>query len=162
MIDDNSLNSKQIVNKFLFIKYSEYWKSRIMNESKLRTYITFKADFGMEDYLTISNDKHRKAMARFRISAHTLAIERGRYTTPPTPLIDRVCKHCADHRIEDEFHFLVECDKYDSPRRKLFHEIGILCPRFQDLNDKQKFVYMLGAGVDVSHHVSLFIHDNIP
>ncbi len=80
----------------------------------MRTYTEFKIRLIFEDYLnTIEPMQHKKAMTRFRVSAHGLAIERGRYTRPPTPLEQRICNVivCPNKPIEDEFHFLMECDK---------------------------------------------------
>ena len=47
----------------------------------------------------------RSILTRFRISAHKLEIEIGRYTTPKTPLENRLCKQCNSSEIEDEEHF---------------------------------------------------------
>jgi hypothetical protein len=45
----------------------------------------------------------RSILTRFRISA--LEIETGCYTTPKTPLENRLCKQCNLSEIEDEEHF---------------------------------------------------------
>ena len=52
----------------------------------------------------ISNVKLRVALTKFRISAHYLEIERGRYTN--TTREDRICKLCKCH-VETEYHFLL-------------------------------------------------------
>jgi hypothetical protein len=44
-------------------------------------------------------------MTRFRISAHRLAIERLRYTVPPTPAENRLCTHYLNKEVEDEYNF---------------------------------------------------------
>ena len=44
-------------------------------------------------------------MTRIRIHSHWLAIMRGRYTTPVTPVEDRKCKifvMCNSQDVEDE------------------------------------------------------------
>ena len=65
----------------------------------------------METYLDAINDKNtRKHLSSFRISAHRLHIERGRYTRPRTRVEDRLCSVC--NKIEDQFHFMFECEKY--------------------------------------------------
>ena len=46
--------------------------------NKLRTYRTFKINFGWEDYLSVViNRRHRIAMCRLRVSCHNLRIETG-------------------------------------------------------------------------------------
>ena len=54
--------------------------------NKLRTYATFKYQFLCESYINTLNFRERKALSMFRISAHKLEIERGRYTVPKTPV----------------------------------------------------------------------------
>ena len=161
-LDESSIYIRKLVKESISSNYSNYWESKIVTQPKMRTYVQFKSKFGLEDYLAINNEKHRKAMTRFRISAHTLAIERGRYTTPPTPHTDRICKHCSDNKVEDEFHFLMACTNYNPQRKELLDRLDNLCLNFQSLNIKQQFIYMLSAGVDVANHVSLFIFENIP
>ena len=68
-------------------------------------YIQFKCTFGFEDYLGIKNELHWKALSKLRVSAHTLRIERGSYTTTKTPVEDRVCLHCPE-KNEDDGHGL--------------------------------------------------------
>ena len=49
---------------------------------KLRTYRLIKQQFGFEKYLKVLSDrKLRMVLAAFRISAHKLQIERGRYSS---------------------------------------------------------------------------------
>ncbi len=43
-----------------------------------------KTSFSKEDYLNIKDFKLRQALARLRMSAQNLAIERGRYKHPTT------------------------------------------------------------------------------
>ena len=46
-----------------------------------------------------------------RISNHKLEIEFGRYKTIRRE--ERICKNCDSSKVEDEFHFLFECKKYE-------------------------------------------------
>ena len=64
------------------------------SENKLRTNSKFKTIFKQEEYLNIKDFKMRSILTRFRISAHNLEIETGRYTSPKTPLENRLCMHC--------------------------------------------------------------------
>ena len=65
------------------------------NQHKLRTYCKFKTKFELEPYLTGSIPvRKRQNLSKLRISAHTLAIETGRYTQPKTPLEQRKCSLC--------------------------------------------------------------------
>ena len=55
-------------------------------------------------------------ISRFRLHAHSLNIEIGRYYN-----IDRharICSMCNNNDIEGEYHFILECSKYVEIRRK--------------------------------------------
>ena len=105
--------------------FVDTWKTTVndVNKlSKLRTYSTFKCDIYMEPYLVnITNFKLRKILARFRLSNHSLAIEKGRHCKPKVPVELRVCKLCNFNCIEDEFHFLMVCPAYSTLRREFFN-----------------------------------------
>lgn len=75
-----------------------------------------------EKYLCIRDFRLRSNMAQFRLSAHKLGIERGRFinnnSIPPN---ERTCKQCNLAVCEDEEHFLLHCPLYLSLRRSLFN-----------------------------------------
>ena len=88
----------------------------------MRTYRLIKLNFGFEPYLEEINDKSiRKCLSAFRISAHRLRIERGRYVRED--LEDRLCLAC--NTIEDEKHFLCNCTKYDNQRMLLYNTCNL-------------------------------------
>ena len=83
----NKYNKKKKLKE----RYTKIWREKInlvkqnpatnRNENKLRTYCKFKFIFQQEKYLdNIKELSNRSILARFRISAHKLEIERGRYT----------------------------------------------------------------------------------
>ena len=114
--------------------------------NKLRTYRTFKTQFCTEDYLTkCKNEIHRKQIARFRLSAHKLNIERLRYVHPRIPPEERLCTNCSRNVCEDELHFLMECDKYNSLRHVFFEKISRHCHAFHDLAITNKFKFLCGS-----------------
>ena len=75
-------------------RYILFWQKRIKtDEGKLRTYKLFKQNFGLESYLEIIHDRSMKRnICTFRISAHRLKNERGRYIG--TNVDERLCNHC--------------------------------------------------------------------
>ena len=58
--------------------------------------------------------------------------------------------------VENEFHFLVKCKQYDQLRIVLFSHLS--CPEFDQLNDQNKFCYML-THTPVARLVGQFIID---
>ena len=61
---------------------------------------------------------NRSNIAKLRIYAHNLEIEKGRYFQ--INRTERFCKICNDLEIEDENHFLWQCEKYRKEREILF------------------------------------------
>ena len=94
-------------------------ENAVVKHGKFRTYFCFKPNFKKENYLhVIKNRDVRKCFTQFRISAHQLAIERGRYKNIKAN--ERFCKYCQAKEVEDEIHFLVKCLTFSNEREKLF------------------------------------------
>ena len=115
------------VNENLNSEFKMHWNNNKTVSEKLAFYDTIKLEFKRENYLRIVNYYHRAALARLRISAHDLKIERGRYTVPKTPRIERTCDYCKiilqNIEIENEHHALYSCPLYIKPRDKLYKNI---------------------------------------
>ena len=110
-------------------------------ESKLRTYSLFKKEIGCEKYLLeINNIEIRQSFTKFRLSNHTLSIEKGRHTSPKTPKEERFCPFCPT-KVEDEIHFLLECPTYLIPRNVLIENIVKDNPNF--ISQKSKFLQLM-------------------
>ena len=60
--------------------------------------------------------KCRKLITKFRVSAHKLSIETGRYDAVIRN--NRKCAKCNLDEIEDEFHFILKCPYYDDIRKQ--------------------------------------------
>ncbi len=105
--------------------------------------------------------KHRKSLTRFRISAHRLEVEKGRYSRPPVPASQRFCKSCKD-KVEDELHFLTECSRLSDSRTDLFQLVCNVCPNFSDLNDNDKFIFLMSAEGETAQFVSRFLAKCLP
>ena len=80
----------------------------------------------MQSYLdTLTKYKYRHFLSRLRTSLHILDIETERRAKPISkPICERVCFSC--NLIEDEFHFILECNIYTDLRqtfiRKYYRE----------------------------------------
>ena len=93
--------------------------------NKLRTYAQFKYECGLEPYLISINSYERRVLvSKFRLGICPLRIESGRYevvsrNSKGRPVEQRVCLQCMLGRVEDEFHFLLECPAYSNKRERL-------------------------------------------
>ena len=84
--------------------FKQDWTSRINNSSRARFFRVF-ATFEFSDYLkNVNIKKYMIALARFRVAAHRLKVETGRWNN--TPISNRLCNSCQ--KLEDEFHLLFE------------------------------------------------------
>ena len=69
----------------------------------------------LENYLDILKlSKFRHTYASFRLSCHGLEIEKGKFRAVERE--NRRCLFCP-HLIEDEFHFMLICNKSDDLRK---------------------------------------------
>ena len=123
--------------------YEKDWNIKNKNENaKLRTYSTFKNKLEQEEYINILKHKqHVKIIAKFRLSCHKLAIEKGRYTQPKTPVEDRLCSHCQV--VEDELHHLINCKMFNTERSILFNTINSINSRFAKSDNNEQFQFIL-------------------
>ena len=154
----NSLLDKLIRKKLLDTWYDQRNENI---DGKLCTYLKIKDHFGFENYLTcMKNPDQRKALCRLRISAHRLQIETGRYSK--TPRSERFCKKCCTNEIEDETHFLCECQKLETHRNKLWSVVKQKCPNFVNLPKESKIIFLLNnENTEVLAATAKFIIDNL-
>ena len=161
------LKSKRNVKKYLLsklkIKYEAIWRQELLRDSsgqgygnKLRTYSLFKNIFNFEYYLSFGNYSQRKLLTKFRISAHDLEIENGRYIGLKAH--DRKCNLCKIN-IEDECHFLLQCPKLEIERKDFLEEYKI----FNSLDVNNKFIWLMSSEDDfvIQHLYKLLYNLNI-
>ena len=85
--------------------------------NKLRTYNKFKQVFEVEPYVTeVMSRGRRSALAKFRCGVAPIRLETGRYEN--LPVDQRLCPFCV-HTVEDEFHVVLCCPKYEDLRAPL-------------------------------------------
>ena len=116
------------ISKTLKDKFAIFWKQEIsrqkidgngMNRNKLRLYQKFKSSFSQEPYIDLVRNRNQRSwLTRMRVSAHSLHVETGRYANKP--LNERICKYCPSNEIDDEYHFWLRCDTFNTKRTCLF------------------------------------------
>lgn len=118
----NIRNTNVFINSFKRRVQDEFlqeWFTSIGNSSKLVLYKEIKSSFGYESYLdTILTKKCRSILTKIRLSSHNLKVETGRYARHPVERRERLCIFCDQHSVEDEFHFVIECNAYTAIRSK--------------------------------------------
>ena len=132
----------------LMDQYIQEWRQQLYNtEGKMRTYKTFKDNFILEPYLHLPYHL-RIPLSKFRVSAHTLQIEVGRYHLPHAiPEEERMCVFCGSGCIETELHFLLECSEYArmDERQQLLLHCEQLRSSFKYFSTRQKFLFIMSS-----------------
>jgi hypothetical protein len=132
--------------------YKQSWYAGINNSNRLSSYCIYKHEFCLEKYLNcISKNNYRLSLARFRLSSHDLAIEKGRHTNIDRN--DRKCVHCNMNVIETEYHFLLVCPKHSDLRKRFFK------PYFCRWPNLQKFESIMSSGsTKMINNLAKFVH----
>ena len=115
--------SKHASHNQLFIREKNNFEHKalqdILNVRKLKSLSSVKQNATLEEYLIlVDNVYDRIAFSKFRLSNHSLMIEKGRHQN--MALNDRSCPFCPND-IEDEIHCLVKCPTYSHLRESLLH-----------------------------------------
>ena len=119
--------------------FHQQWKLKLEGSTKCDTYRLFKDKMKFEEYLLHPNRKERIAMAKLRISDHKLMIEVGRHRRPVIAREERLCYMCKD-KVEDEIHFLTECNIYGS-RNIFWDQVHLKFPQTAELSTKTYKTY---------------------
>jgi hypothetical protein len=118
------------------------WRNELQEVSKLRSYCLFKDSYGCEPYLYKVVDRHhRSILAQFRCGILPLKVETGRYQNIPAEL--RLCVLCEENVVENEFHFMLQCSKYDNLRNDLYRHALAYFPEFNNVNDNEKIKLLM-------------------
>ena len=123
--------------------YIQEWNADVRDTSSGRLFQYIKTDFIYEPYLDKLDRALRIAVTRFRLSSHTLFIERGRWNKPrKIPREERLCTVCGV--LEDEYHCLVICPRFVNERRNRLTEslqerpcMNILINFFNSKNEQE-------------------------
>ena len=91
--------------------------SEVQLTTNNRIFKYIKNEFIFESYLRIYNRALRTSLTKIRLSSHIFYIERGRWGPNVININERKCNIC--NVIENEFHCLIECPKFNNERRGL-------------------------------------------
>lgn len=103
--------------------FKQEWHNRLSQSTRAIFYTSIKDYHSYSKYLDIiKSSAHLTAFIKLVMSSHNLHIEAGRWTRPVTPAGRRNCSVC-ENKLEDEFHFILECPLYTERR-------SLLIPRY--------------------------------
>ena len=72
-------------------------------------------------------------------------METGRYSKPKTQVNERLCKFCNASSVEDETHFLINCELYSDihVRLPLFQKADEHNENFNTLTAEDKLIFIM-------------------
>ena len=115
------------------------WLNNVQDMPKLRNYKLFKNNYEVEPYvLCFLNREKRSLVAQLRSGILPLQVEVGRWQG--IPVEERICPVCNLNQVEDECHFLFECNNYDVERRSLYTKLS---DDFENLSMSNKFEVLM-------------------
>ena len=132
-----------LTNSF-YEKYACSWSAALSNSEKLISYRLYKTDFKRENYLLFNPPEARSRLTKLRTSSHRLEIESGRYHIPKIPREKRFCKNCTN-QVEDEFHVIMSCVKYDTIRTSVFDALDEITILNSFETDQAKFNFIMAS-----------------
>ena len=140
--------------------FTQEWFGSIDRSSVLYEYKNFKKSLSYETYLDILPNDLRFFITRFRICAHSLRIQTGRFGRNSIPRNERYCLCCNKNDIEDIYHFVCICPLYDDLRKLYLQKQYYTKPsvvKFNSLissNDRNclmKLAKFIKTALDVRH-----------
>ena len=126
----------------LMQQYENTWIKQIILKPKLELYRQYKNTPSQESYCKVSLKRgQRSVLAKIRLGVFPINLELGRYSGIPRE--ERWCAICTRQEIENEFHVFFQCPNYDSQREVLFCQATNILNIFNDLNDLEKFAFLV-------------------
>ena len=129
-----------------------YLRAECESKPKLRTFNLFKSFDCVPAYISKPlSFLQRKFIGKLRTGSLALRIELGRFSRPRLPEHERVCLVCTsndnsenlvNHEVEDEFHFIFSCNRYDAIRTQWISKLT-LPENFYNFEKSEKFKFVL-------------------
>ena len=121
--------------------FSKWWIEQVESKPKLRMYKQIKSTPVTELYLkNFTGSKLRSCLAQIRFGILPLNVETGRFRG--TPLEERICTCCDMDAVENECHFLFECELYEELRRTMLNQMNIELTEFNNVPEKDKLEFV--------------------
>ena len=132
--------------------FMQNWRERLEGSSRANFYNSI-TQFQLQPYLeNINVFKYMQAFSKLRMSSHRLAIESGRWVRPTRiPIDERKCSLCQV--LEDEYHFVLECNVYAELRYKYIPK------HYWKRPSMYKFVELLNTtNMKILRNLSIYIY----
>ena len=116
---------KEKILMVILNKEENEWIQRMRSNSKLIFYAHIKKTFDKENFIKSKDRNKVNLKLKLRSGTLDLEIENGRAKGIPNS--ERICKLC-EKEVEDEFHFISECEKLEDVRREAKIKLEEIAP----------------------------------
>ena len=148
---------KKAIEQRLSDIYIQDWQSKVDRMSSCITYRSIKPYFKQEKYLMLPNIADRINICRFRCRNSKIPVVIHGYTNRNNPTIayeDRICDLCDKNELGDEYHYILECPVFQTPRNRYISEFYARNPSME------KFTLLLQSNnVAVLSKLAKLIHE---
>ena len=139
--------------------YITHWQTQTKAQSKMQCYLTLNRQYTIADYLsTVTDQQTKRTLTKYRLSEHSLAVEKGRHRKTWLPAEQRLCCHCTLSEPETELHFLTRCGKYEHIRKINFKKFETITNGFLNLSDEEKLPILLGEEPKSSRLAAAYVY----
>ena len=146
-VNENKWESKQATQRQCKDAYHLIWIDKIKELPKANYFKYYSSAYCAKYINIVTNTKHKISLCRFRVSSHSLMIEKGRHARPKIERLDRKCPFCKTE-VEDECHFITKCPLYTKNRNELYFVTRKVSFNFNNLPDTQKLIYIMRSEND--------------
>lgn len=98
--------------------FKQEWCNSLERSSVLSVYKHFKSCLAYEKYLDILPYSSRHYLSKLRLSVLPLRIQTSRHQVNYLDRVQRLCTCCDLSEIEDEYHFVCICPKFEELRKR--------------------------------------------
>jgi hypothetical protein len=136
---------KKLVQERIHEREEKQWLDKIREKPKLRTYIKLKSKLEQEKYLLLRDRKGVPELTKLRSGTNRLRIEKGRWAKLKPE--ERTCVFCETDAIEDEAHFMLDCETYEGLRQRMWTRLDSLFSYpVRTWSEERKLNVLLGGG----------------
>jgi hypothetical protein len=116
---------EKMVGKEIAKGEEEKWKKGRAAKTTLENYARVKTQLVFEDYLDGSNGYRPGTVLRMKLRGGTnaLRVSQGRQSRPKLERHERVCLVCNSGQVEDEAHFVMDCEVLSKARAAMWKRI---------------------------------------
>jgi hypothetical protein len=117
---------KSIIKQRISDQFVQNWHTSVSDSSKSLFYRTIKNNINLENYLLLLPKRLSIPITKLRLGNHKLPIEKGRWENRSRE--ERICSHCNQNELGDEYHYLFICPFFVDTRKKYIKSKYLLRP----------------------------------